>query len=306
MPTMELNTWILGQGGVLAALLLGFAAGVLLCRWVCSRKAKNTGKEQNCMGVQEISRSKTAGVQYAVHQDIGRRQDQQDSYGISDLSGYEENGVLALVADGMGGLQNGKAVSSALVYSFLNYFRMHADKEAPQMLLLEMAAQANEYINQMLQGCEPGGSTLISAIVRNGELFFLTVGDSRIYLYRQGLLLQLNREHTVREMLAVSAANHEVPIDWGMLDPQRDALTSYFGGGRLLHIDRNPEGIRLKKGDRVLLLSDGVFRTLACGELESALQCSVEEAVMKIGQKIRQEDDPYQDNSTALILEYLG
>ena len=303
MPMMELNQWIgPGYGGVLGALLLGLAAGVLLGR-VWGRRPKNKAEGK---AAPEDSTPQSAGVRYAVHQDIGSRQDQQDSYGVSEPGGYEEKGVLALMADGMGGLQNGKAVSSALVYSFLNYFRMHADKENPQLLLLEMAAQANDHINQMLRGSEPGGSTLLSAIVRNGALYFLTVGDSRIYLYRQGRLIQLNREHTLREMLALLAVNHEAPIEQGLHDPQRDALTSYFGGGQLSLIDRNQEGIPLAQGDRILLLSDGVFRTLSCRELESALQCSIEEAAGRIGQMIREAENPHQDNSTALILEYLG
>lgn len=242
----------------------------------------------------------------AVHQHIGAREDQQDSYGASDLTAYPTSGVLAVVADGMGGLSNGGAVSSALVRTFLEGFRHMAGQTQPQDMLLEMAIQANNYINQMLRGAERSGSTLVSAVVQDGYLHFLTVGDSRIYLYRAGTLLQLNREHIYQEELAVKAINRLISIPQVSGDRQAHSLTSYFGIGSIPAIDRNYEGIKLVPGDRILLATDGVFGTLSREEMEQALQGTVGEATQALGDRIREIDKPYQDNNTALILEYRG
>lgn len=242
----------------------------------------------------------------AVHQHIGAREDQQDSYGASDLTAYPTSGVLAVVADGMGGLSNGGAVSSALVRTFLEGFRRMAGQTQPQDMLLEMAIQANNYINQMLRGAERSGSTLVSAVVQDGYLHFLTVGDSRIYLYRAGTLLQLNREHIYQEELAVKAINRLISIQQVSGDRQAHSLTSYFGIGSIPSIDRNYEGIKLVPGDRILLATDGVFGTLSREEMEQALQGTVGEATQALGDRIREIDKPYQDNNTALILEYRG
>lgn len=288
--------------GLIAGLLLAVLSGLVYLR----KKKKNQVREN-----QNRERTKPAPVmlgtslRYAVHQDIGKRSSQEDSYGISELSAYKENGVLALVADGIGGLDHGAEVSSALVYSFLNFFRLYAETE-PADMLLEMAAYANAYISQMLQGMGQGGSTLVCALVREGKLYFLTVGDSRLYLHRDGLLILLNREHTVQEKLVIDAINNEIPIGRVTSDWQARAVTSYFGIGTIPYADRNADGIRLKQGDKILLLSDGVFGTIAEEELEAMLQDSIADAVKKIGEKIRRADKLYQDNSTALVLEYLG
>ena len=245
-----------------------------------------------------------APVQVAYYQHIGAREDQQDSYAVSNPAGYDRQGVLAVVADGMGGLSNGGAVSAAVVRSFMDTFR--SLQAPPGELLLEATARTNTRINQMLCGGEKSGSTLVAAIIREGWLNFLSVGDSRIYLYRGGALLQLNREHAYREELAVRAVNQEIPMGRVRGDRQSHALTSFFGIGTIPHIDRNDEAIRLLPGDRLLLASDGVFGALTGRQLEAALALEVSESARQIESLIRQANLPHQDNNTAVILEFNG
>ena len=247
------------------------------------------------------------GIRSSVFQSLGARKDQQDSYGMTDPALYSQNGVMAIVADGMGGLANGKAVSSALVNTFIGGFRGIAANEKTQDQLMELAITANQRINQMLAGAERSGSTLLATVVRDGRLFFLTVGDSRIYLYRGGALLQLNREHIYQEELAVKAVNRQVPLNQVTGDRQAHSLTSFFGIGNLTHMDRNFEGIRLLPGDRIMLCSDGVFGTLTQEQMEYALGAGdVRESARLMRDMILEINKPYQDNNTGLILEYLG
>lgn len=243
-------------------------------------------------------------VNAAVHQHVGAREDQQDSYGVSDPNAYAQNGVMAIVADGMGGLANGRAVSSALVRTFQEGFRYARPGVDCADMLLDLATRANSGVNQMLRGAERSGSTLVAATVREGTLHFLTVGDSRIYLYRGGALLQLNREHIYQEELAVKALNQAVSQQQVRGDRQAHSLTSYFGIGRIPAMDRNYEGIRLVDGDKILLASDGVFGTLTQPQLESALSRNVTEAAKIIGEWVRTANRPHQDNNTAVVLEY--
>lgn len=245
-------------------------------------------------------------VSAAYFQDIGARDDQQDSYGMTDINQYNQYGVMAVVADGMGGLANGKAVSSALVRTFVEGFGVVAAYPKCSDALLDLAIRANEQINRMLQGQERSGSTLVTALIKNGMLYFLTVGDSRLYLYRSGALLQLNREHIYQEELAVKAVNRQVSIQQVSGDRQSQSLTSYFGIGKIPCVDRNHEGIKLLPGDRLLLSSDGVFGTLSVAQMEQALSLPLQEAAQTMGRMVREAEKPYQDNNTGLILEYQG
>lgn len=292
------NAMVLAALGVVLALL----AAVLLA----ARKKKKPQQTLPAPVTVAVPPASPKGIRAAYHQHIGARQDQQDSCTYSDPALYSQQGMLAVVADGMGGLANGKAVSAALVRIFDEGFHRANPQCSSADLLLELAVRANSQINQMLRGQERSGSTLVAAVIRKGYLHFLTVGDSRIYLCRGGGLIQLNREHIFQEELAVKALNQAVALNQVRSDRQAHALTSYFGIGRIPYLDRNDEGIKLKEGDRILLASDGVFGTLKAAQLEAALSGDVQEAANQIGEMIRAVDKPYQDNNTAVILEYLG
>lgn len=243
-------------------------------------------------------------VRAAVHQHIGKREDQQDSYVCTDPAVYGARGVLAAVADGMGGLSNGRAVSQALVRCFEEGFLRADPTFGSADLLLQLAIRANAQVNGMLQGQERSGSTLVAAVIRGGLLHFLCVGDSRVYLYRGGGLIQLSREHIFQEELAVRALNREIPGSRVRADRQARALTSYFGIGHIPALDRNDAGIKLISGDKILLASDGVFGTLTDQTLEALMAMEPEAAAQAMAERIAAADKRYQDNHTAVILEY--
>ena len=296
----------------LIILVLIAAIAVLVWR-LCRRKpeGKDTSLQIPTTGVESMAESMDGEEPMAeprilasVHQHIGARGDQQDSYGVSEPGDYSNRGIIAIVADGMGGLANGRAVSSALVRGLLDGFRNSDPHMNPADLLLEQAVRANAGVNKMLQGQDRSGSTLVSCVIRNGYLNFLTVGDSRIYLYRGGALIQLNREHIYQEELATRAVNQSAPLQQVRGDRQAHALTSYFGIGTLPAIDRNDEGLKLLSGDKILMASDGVFGTLSQSQMEAALALDVNAAAKTMGELIRQANRPHQDNNTAVVLEY--
>ncbi len=312
--------WLYALLGLLAALIIGVILRMVEMRREEQRRKQRArrrkqARETTAVGAEtapvtqeaaEPAAMEVSGMASAVFQEIGAREDQQDSYGMTDPALYHSQGVLALVADGMGGLANGKAVSSVLVNTFLGGFNKVSGYDKPQEILLDLAIRANYTINEHFRSADRSGSTLVSVMVREGKLHFLTVGDSRIYLYRAGVLMQLNREHTYQEELAVKAVNRQVPIGQVTADRQAHALTSFFGIGTIPYMDRNDQGIKLVKGDRILLCSDGVFGTLSQEQMEFALQRDVKEAAAMMRDLIREADRPYQDNNTGLILEYLG
>ena len=305
------NPMIFVTLGVILVLLVLLVISILK-----GKKKSNTGeKSAEVMPEEKLSTItqpqaegnavKTVPVKAASVHEQGSREDQQDSFGISDYM-EQGKGLLAVVADGMGGLDNGKAVSSLAVntcfdvfYSLPNYIS-HTD------MLLQMAVHSNQAVNQMLKVSGRSGSTLVAAIIGNGQLHYLTIGDSHIYLYRGGALLQLNREHIYREELSLEALNGRISIHQANNDPQAKSLTSYLGIGRVPYLDRNYEGIKLVSGDKILLASDGVFGTLSQEQMEEALQLSAEKAAEKIGNMVAAANRPYQDNYTAVVLEYEG
>lgn len=241
--------------------------------------------------------------------EIGNREEQQDAFAVSDVSQTDEirrNGLIAIVADGMGGLQDGDKISSMVVLSLFQDFHNQKAGTDVSQLLLSMLANANKTVNQFL-GEEIGscGSTLVAGIIKEDKLYWISVGDSHIYLYRGGKLLLLNREHIYLNELELQIVNGEIPYTEAVEHRERAALNSFIGMGRLMAIDRNRTGISLGKGDRILFMSDGVFGTLTETQIVQAMQLSVEDSVEQMHRAIVEAGKKNQDNYTAVIVECL-
>lgn len=240
---------------------------------------------------------------------IGSRSSQQDSFGISELKEdvVQEKGALAILADGMGGMSGGEKASMAAVISCLHYFDSHDMGESLPESLVEMAENANREVNEILEnGGEQGGSTLVAALVRDRELFWLSIGDSRLFLWRDGKLTQISRDHNYAADLQEQVEAGEISQEEALSDPQRAALTSYIGIECLEKMDYSTEPLALFDGDRILLVSDGVYNTLTVEEIEVSMQFPTGKAMMHMEMQIEAKRKKNQDNYTAVMLEVYG
>lgn len=244
---------------------------------------------------------------------IGARESQQDNFGISDISNsrlFSERGVLAVVADGMGGLSEGDAYSSQAVECFLHRFSAPSplapglSPENPADLLMDLLTDADRRILRMADeyNLPFGGSTLVAAIIHEMRLHFISAGDSRIYLMRGGSLLQLNREHVYGPELDESAIRGDITFAEARTDPQRRGLTSYLGMDRLARVDRNVQPLRLLPNDYVLLMTDGVFGTLTESEIAAAVKDGAAESANRLERAVLNKSKENQDNFTAIII----
>ncbi|MCD8146826.1 MAG: serine/threonine-protein phosphatase [Clostridiales bacterium] len=238
---------------------------------------------------------------------IGSRPDQQDSIAVSDLNDEElcaHRGVLLTLADGMGGLANGGAVSRLLVDTLQRSFVQRPMDTDPAPWLLELLGDANRQVNQLLEGKEPSGSTLVMALVQGDRLYHLSVGDSRLYLSRGEGLILLNREQTYGRKLDLTLLKEILPASAVASHPQRRSLTNYVGMGDLEEVDRNTIPVTLLPGDTVLLLSDGVFNTLTEAEIVSALRSNPDTAAIRLERMVLERHKPYQDNFSGILYRY--
>lgn len=236
-----------------------------------------------------------------VH-NIGRRSGQQDSLGATTYRG----GVLAVVADGMGGLSDGDKVSQKIVLTMMQDSASLVGGST-EGRLYQMVAHVNSEVNHMLGMSDQykSGSTLIAVLVEAGCFQWISVGDSRIYLYRGQQLLQINREHVYEADLLQKAVNHEIGFGDIAQNPQKKSVSSFIGMGELKYIDGSMRPVKTRQGDRLLLMSDGVFNTLSEQEICSILsgEENAEKAARILENQVLARQNPKQDNFTAIILD---
>lgn len=121
-------------------------------------------------------------------------------------------------------------------------------------------------------------------------------------MYRHGILMQLNREHVYKNKLALDAINGVIPLSEVYSDTRGSGLVSFLGMETLEYIDFPVEPIRLIAGDKLLLMSDGVYNALDNDELRRCLDAAPEEATEEIRKAIQEKGYTNQDNYTAVII----
>ncbi len=201
----------------------------------------------------------------------------EDNYGIrqqqlSDL----ETMLLAVVADGMGGMSQGELASKLAVKIALEE-PIPADFKTINQRhewLIGLFQKANESVANHVKD---GGTTLSLILAIAQQLMIAHVGDSRIYLLRQGEINQLSEDHSLIAMLVASGQITEAE---SAEHPDRNVLTKFLGSksrlsdGYIQDLRRTqPElSINLNNEDILLLCSDGVWDLVPKAELAEIFQ----------------------------------
>ncbi len=245
---------------------------------------------------------------YAQH--IGKREEQQDAYGFSSLEDQKlskGHGLLAVLADGMGGYEMGKEAGQLAVETMLSVYAHKAEwSSVPEALELSMHFAGQAVYELALEHKLEWhvGTTLVATVIREGQLHWISVGDSRIYLYRSGVLVPLTRDHIYANRLYERVLAGKLTLEEAESHPDRYLLTSYLGIPSVTEIDASQKPLKLQEGDWVLLCSDGLYEDLTEELLEEAANLSPQDAADYILQYVLEQQRPYQDNATLLILAY--
>lgn len=251
----------------------------------------------------------TLNLEIDNFQGIGKRRRQEDSFYMadySDKSTINEKGFLAVVADGMGGMLNGAEMSAVVTSAAKEYYDNHLtgqpehEPEELMSMLSYIDARAKQLQDRSEE--EESGSTLLATLIRGDKMYFLTVGDSRIYLLRDGKLLQLNREHNVKSKMLERLAKDEIDMEFYRDITGKSGLTSYIGIPELKLYDLSVRPLLLKEDDVVLLASDGVFGTLSDDVIIDILSADNIDAAKRMRNAIEEANSPKQDNYTGVII----
>jgi PPM family protein phosphatase len=242
----------------------------------------------------------------AQHQ--GSRKEQQDDFGFSDLTDdifVAHGGVLALITDGMGGLALGREASMIAKSTMLREYEQKSPSESIPYALERALNAANTAVVEMARmNMREGevGTTLAAAIIYDYKLYWISVGDSRIYLWRHGKLTQISKDHNFKMLLSKEVQNRNISLENANHHPERDALISYIGLQKLPEVDRNEEPLTLQAGDRILLCSDGLYKFISELEINQLISGPPQDAANAMMEAAIAKRKHNQDNVTVVIL----
>ncbi|HOB60674.1 MAG TPA: protein phosphatase 2C domain-containing protein [Candidatus Competibacteraceae bacterium] len=235
----------------------------------------------------------------------GERSHQEDDYGVFELPPQLEAGELLLVlADGMGGERAGARASGLAVRVFVETYDTVSAGTIPDRLnrtLTRVNQRMEREIATDPRGLEGMGCTLLAVVLAEEGLYWLSVGDSPLWLWRRGQLRRLNQDHAYRSVLAQQVRLGEISATDAASHPDRNALVSAITGDEPELVDLPLQAYPLERGDQILLASDGV---LTLNELEIAAVLAGSHADQSPCQlllaAVAERQRPHQDNTTVL------
>jgi protein phosphatase len=294
--------FFLGVGAVLAVLIIAAAAILIYKKVTAPKPVMNKQSEEKVVTSKPAPPPPDLKI-YNI-QNIGRRSSQQDSFGTSNIND-KSKGILSIVADGMGGIANGAEMSKLTVSVMLSEFEKTPVIPNPQEFLLESVRKAQNACRAKIAPGTMSGTTVVAVFIKNDDLYYISVGDSRINFFRDGELVKLNRDHTLGAELDEKAARGAISIEEAKAAKNRGSLTSYIGTGDELLVDRNLTPIKLKTEDIILLMSDGVFGSATNEEIKNALRTgNLKTAGDMLMNAVLAKNKQHQDNFTAILLKY--
>ncbi len=239
-------------------------------------------------------------ISVAQSQLVGTRKKQEDS--LATIK--RDDKLLAVIADGMGGLDSGEKASNLAVETFLEEFTRTYNFNSLQNFLIKTAYLANQRILNQVED-NRAGTTLLVVIIEDDKCQWLSVGDSNLFIYRDKLLKEINQKHTYRDELKKAYRAGEITRAEMLNHPKKNMLTSYLGHEDFNQFEINQSPLEFNKDDRLLLCSDGVTDALATIELENVFdqRLNAQQSSDLIINQIREKELSNQDNATVVIID---
>ena len=207
-------------------------------------------------------------IEVAVLSEKGRREENQDWMSWSRVPW----GELFIVADGMGGHKGGALAARMTVEGLEKHLRNQPAEWPFLKAFLEAARKTNEEVYRSAHSGNPEtekmGSTVVVALISNGKAHVGHIGDSRAYLFRNGKLRLLTKDHTtVQRMLDAGM----ITAEEARVHPDAHILNRAVGSKPEVEIEIG-EPVELEEGDGLMLCSDGLSGYVEDPRIEKLLR----------------------------------
>lgn len=240
----------------------------------------------------------------------GARDYQEDAFLVTNIGGHEdkENAALVIIADGMGGHAAGNVASNMAVQTFNKHVSAHYPTSNIPAMLQAAVKAANSSITETVRetpALRGMGCTLVAALVVGQKLYWVSVGDSHLYILRDKELGKKNVCHSYGGFLdRMAAAGRPVEPEAGF---SRNMLMSALSGDEIAEIDCPEEPYPLQAGDRIVLSTDGLD-TLNAAKIQSFSESSksARDFVGAMLKAVEEAAIPRQDNTTVVVIDMPG
>lgn len=244
-------------------------------------------------------------VSLANRSDVGRVREVNEDYFLycepAEEDEFRRRGRLLLVADGMGG-HNGGEIASGIAAETARDVFLYSNSKDPADVLAESLDNAHQAILRAaleLPELDGMGTTCSAVILKDGWIRYGHVGDSRVYLWRDGKITQLTEDQTMVNRLLKTGA---ITAEEAKQHSRKNVLVSALGAANsAVEAEFSPTPIATDVGDILLLCSDGLHSIVDDDEIAAMLgEQKLDEACRKLVDRAIERGGP--DNITVQLL----
>lgn len=242
----------------------------------------------------------------------GQRSYQEDAI-IADFARGADVG-LAVLADGMGGHAAGDIASKIVVTEVFSELMFHRGdpnvlEEGITATLRDAAMAANTCLREHVRAhpdTRGMGATLVATVIVGRNLYWISIGDSPLFLFRDGTLRQLNEDHSMAPQIDFMVKSGLLGAEEGKGHPDRNTLTSVLFGEAIPRIDCPQDPLELQDGDVIIVASDGL-QFLPDDQIEALLRQQSGQASADIAdsllERLMRLEDPDLDNVSFSLIQ---
>ncbi|ANU46812.1 hypothetical protein ADH76_31700 [Enterocloster clostridioformis] len=247
--------------------------------------------------------SKKKGLRFCetgVSKTIGNREVQEDEYGISET----EEGLMAVLADGMGMHYGGKIASRTAVEVFKDIFEDRNAFYNPQYSFRKAFQGANQEILNQLEGNQ-GSASVGAVMIKDRKLYYAVVGNIKTAVYRNHELVPITSGHTISVLAKQKYEEGKLTREEAVSLLDHHRLYNFVGQDGFQEVEFFDTPIALHGGEYVLLMSDGLYETARWKDMEDCLEGegSCQEKAFQLIELVNQSEEEEKDNAAVVVMK---
>lgn len=230
---------------------------------------------------------------------IGDREVQEDEYGITET----EEGLMAVLADGMGKHYGGKIASRTAVNVFRDLFEDRNAFYNPQYSFRKAFQAANrEILNQLEE--EQGSASVGAVLIKNRKLYYAVVGNVKIAVYRNHELVSVSFGHTIGVLANQKYEEGKLTRQEALSLMNHHRLYNFVGRDGFQDVEFFDTPIALYGGEYVLLMSDGMYETARWKDMEDCLEGegSCQDKAFRLVELVNRSEEEEKDNASVVVI----
>ena len=231
---------------------------------------------------------------------IGSREVQEDQIAAMETAA----GIMAVLADGAGQAYGGRIASKIAVNTCIDIFKDYNAFNNPQYYFRKAYNCANKEILKALGDERRGSASVGCVLIRQSFLYYALVGNVKICVYREGNLVPVSSGHTVAVLAEQKFHEGMISREDALMLLENQRLYNYLGQDGFRDIEFFDAPIHLKRGDIVVLMSDGVYDLLNFKEVEKILENTdkCQKKAYDIIELVNRNSSEIKDNASIVLL----